>query len=65
MRIFPMEVEGSKVLDQDRTIISSMLHKVSKGNSSKAAKELRARAKEGLSLLKIRCWASYDITKDC
>ena len=42
------------VLDQDRTISNNMLHKVSKGNSSKAAKELRTKPKEGPSLLEIR-----------
>ena len=54
IRIFPMEVECSKVLDQDKTINSGMLHKVSKGSSSKAAKELRTKVKEGPSLLKIK-----------
>ena len=39
-------------LDQDITISNNMLHKVSKASSSKAAKELRTRAKESPSLLR-------------
>ena len=50
-----MEVECSKVLDQDIAINSSMLRKVSKGISSKAAKELRTKAKEGPILLNNKC----------
>ena len=41
--------------DQCRIFNSNMLHKVSKGSSSKAAKELGTKAKEGPSLLKIKC----------
>ena len=42
------------VQDQCRIFINSLLHKVFKGSSSKAAKELRTRAKEGTSLLRSR-----------
>ena len=38
------------VQDQCKIFISNMLHKVSKGNNSKAAKELRTKAREGLNL---------------
>ena len=42
------------VLDECRIFINSMLHKVPKGYNSKAAKELRTKAKEGPNLLKNR-----------
>ena len=53
------------VQDQCRIFINNMLHKVSKGNGSKASKGLRIRAREGLSLLKIRYEASWERTEDC
>ena len=40
------------VHDQCRIFINNMPHKVSKGNNNKGAKELRTRAREGLSLLR-------------
>ena len=38
-----------------KIINSSMVNMVSKDNSSKTTRELRIRAKEGLSLLKNKC----------
>ena len=39
------------VQDQCKIFINNMLHKLSKGSSNKATKELRTKAKEGPSLL--------------
>ena len=52
---FLMEVECSGVQDKCRTFSRSMLHKVSKDSSNKAAKGLKTRAEEGPILLRIRC----------
>ena len=55
IRTCHMEVEYSRVQDQCKTISIIMLHKVSRDNSIRSVIEQIIQAREGPSLLRIRC----------